>query len=69
MVVQIPQNNSKTLTPNQERVLELYREGFSEDVIARKLRMPNQRGTSCFFQITETVSEAIAHIRAKGYDI
>lgn len=69
MVVSIPQNESKVLTPNQKRVLELYREGFSEDVIARKLRMPNQRGTSCFFQITETVSEAIAHIRAKGYDI
>jgi transcriptional regulator len=69
MIVSIPQNESKVLTPNQKRILKLYREGLSEDEIAHKLRMSNQRGTSCFFQITETVSEAIAHIRAKGYDI
>lgn len=69
MIVQIPKNESKVLTPSQKRVLELYREGFSEDEIARKLGMSNQRGVSCFFQISETVPEAIAHIRAKGYDI
>lgn len=69
MIVQIPQNESKVLTPNQKRVLKLCREGFSEDEIAHTLRMSNQRGVSCFFQISETVPEAIAHIRAKGYDI
>lgn len=69
MIVSIPQNESKVLTPNQKRVLALCREGFSEAEIAYKLRMSNQRGASTFYQISETVPEAIAHIRAKGYDV
>lgn len=63
--VSIPQGN-KVLTPNRQRVRDLYNAGYVPTEISHRLKMPlGKYGTAPNTQ-RETVYEAIAELRAMG---